>query len=109
MATTRGTLAAELPSYAPDGSQGYFLSVTRTAHVGGWIYVAKDGRTVYATIGGAALRCIGTVTSPGELTPTWITEHADAILGAFCQSGQVTEGHLSPEVSPRQGPPASRG
>lgn len=83
MNTTEVTLTAEPPSYAPDGSHGYFLSVTRGSRVTGWIRVGDDSRTVYATLDRAAWQAVGTVAAPSELTPAWIAEHADAILRSF--------------------------
>jgi hypothetical protein len=74
---------AEPPSYAPDGSRGYFLAVTGRVRLTGWIRVGDDGRTLYSTIDRAPWRPVGTVTSPAELTPAWVTEHAAAILRPF--------------------------
>lgn len=83
MNTTETSLTAEPPSYAPDGSRGYFLSATRGGRVTGWIHVGDDGSTVFATIDRAPWWRVGTVASPAELTPAWIAEHADAILRSF--------------------------
>ncbi len=83
MNTNGATLTATPPSYAPDGSRGYFLSVTRGGHVSGWIHAGDDGRTVYATIDRAPRRRVGSVASPAELTPAWVAEHADEILRSF--------------------------
>lgn len=83
MNTNQVTLTAEAPSYAPDGSRGYFLSVTRRSTVSGWIKVENDGCAVYATLDSAPWQRVGTVSSPAELTPTWIAEHTAAILRPF--------------------------
>jgi hypothetical protein len=83
MNTTEVTLTATAPSYAPDGSQGYHLNVSRGSRVSGWIHVGDDSRTVYATIDRAPWQHVGTVASPAELTPAWIAEHAAAILRPF--------------------------
>ncbi|MCV7286004.1 hypothetical protein H7J87_11750 [Mycolicibacterium wolinskyi] len=82
------TISAQAPSYAPDGSQGYCLTVTgeRPASgwtVSGWIHVGDDGRTVYASIDGAPSQSVGTVASPAELTIDWIDRHADEIQRPF--------------------------
>lgn len=53
MNSTSATLTAKAPSYAPDGSQGYFLTVTRERRrATGWI-------------------------------PAWIAEHTAAVLRPF--------------------------
>lgn len=73
-------LVASPPSYAPDGSCGYHLTAGR---VSGWVKVGNDGRTVYATLDRAPWLSVGSVESAAELTPTWVTDHADAILARF--------------------------
>lgn len=77
------TLTARAPEYARDGSQGYFLEARCPSRMTGWIHVAKDGRTVYATLDRTPWQNVGTVDSPAELTPAWITEHAAEILQTF--------------------------
>jgi hypothetical protein len=83
MNATEVTLIAEPPTYAPDGSRGYFLYVTGGRRALGWIHIGDDSRTVYATIDRAPWQPVGTVVSPAELTPAWIAEHAAAILRPF--------------------------
>jgi hypothetical protein len=83
MNATNVTLTAVAPHYATDGSRGYFLYVTRGRRALGWIRVGDDNRTVYATLERAPWEPVGTVAAPAELTPTWIAEHADAILRPF--------------------------
>lgn len=73
------TITAEAPSYAPDGSAGYLLTICNGYRLTGWIHVGDDGHTVYVSIDRESWRPVGTVTSPTELTPQWIAEHADAI------------------------------
>lgn len=80
---TSATIVAEAPTYAPDGSHGYFLTVTNGWRATGWIYTGDDGHTVYATIDRAPWRPVGTVTSPTELTAAWIAQHATTLLQAF--------------------------
>ncbi len=82
------TITAQAPSYATDGSQGYCLTVcgdrsTTGWTASGWIRVGDDGRTVYATIGAAGWRRVGTVSSPGDLTTDWIAQHANEIQRPF--------------------------
>ncbi|OHU47325.1 hypothetical protein BKG82_27115 [Mycobacteroides chelonae] len=74
-------IAAEAPSYAPDGSRGYMLRVTdENGTVNGWIQVGDDGAAVYVSIDRAPWRQVGTVASRAELNLIWIAEHAEAIL-----------------------------
>ncbi|MFV8142267.1 hypothetical protein ACNQR7_32270 [Mycolicibacterium senegalense] len=83
MNTSGTTLTAQAPDYALDGSQGYLLAVSRGWRASGWIYVGDDGRTVRAAIDGAGWQQVGTVSTPSELTPDWVAEHAEAILRPF--------------------------
>ncbi|MGW4528893.1 hypothetical protein [Amycolatopsis sp. NPDC004378] len=83
MNNTEVTLTAEPPRYAPDGSRGYFLSVTGGRRITGWIRVGDDSRTVYATLDRAPWQAVATVADPAELTSAWIAEHADAIVRPF--------------------------
>ncbi|MFA4085250.1 hypothetical protein ONA92_26510 [Mycobacteroides salmoniphilum] len=76
-------ITATAPSYAPDGSRGYHLAVTDSWRASGWIYVADNGHTVYATIDHALSRSVGIVAARTDLTPVWISENADAILHQF--------------------------
>lgn len=77
------TITATAPTYAPDGSHGYHLAVTANGRASGWIYVADNGHTVYATIDRAPWRSVGTVATPADLSPDWITENTGAILHQF--------------------------
>jgi hypothetical protein len=79
--TATTAITATAPDYAPDGSRGYFLEVTRGWRVTGWIYA--EGHTVYATIDRAPWQHVGTVASPAELTPAWVAKHAEAIVKPF--------------------------
>ena len=77
---TKHAITAEAPSYAPDGSRGYILTITGESTVSGWIRVGDDGRTVYATVDHAPWKPVGSITTPTELTPSWVADHADNIV-----------------------------
>lgn len=80
---SNATITAQAPSYATDGSHGFFLEAPTASgnRVTGWIRTGDDARTVYASIDGGSWRGVGVVDSPAELTTAWIAEHADTILG----------------------------
>ncbi|MGJ6127128.1 hypothetical protein QN239_31575 [Mycolicibacterium sp. Y3] len=73
-------ITAEAPSYAPDGSRGYILTIAGAAKLSGWIRVGDDGHTVLATVDHAPWKPVGTVDAPAELTPNWVKDHADSII-----------------------------
>lgn len=77
---TTPTVSAQAPSYAPDGSRGYILTIAAQTTTTGWIRVGDDGHTVYATVDHAPWKPVGTVATPADLSPAWVHDHTDHIL-----------------------------